>query len=213
MIRWFALSCVISAAIPAIPAHAADDDEDPRASPPTAEPAPEPPPPPAVEFSTLRHTAIYAVLGFGTPMGFVGFEGVHRFGSTFEVSAGFGRGFLAMASHAHASFEHDVQWAVMPRLRAGNRRHALTLGAGVSGGNTGSGGEWFCDGPCPVRDDPLTYMIWGNVEIGTEHWWNAGFAMRTFVGYARGCTTSSCTSAYAAGQSTPYAGMGFGYAF
>jgi hypothetical protein len=213
MIRWFALSCVISVAMPAISAQAAADDETPRVRPPSAEPAQEPPPPPAVEFPSHRRTAVYAVLGLGTPVGFVGLEGVHRFGSSFEICAGFGRGLLAASSQAHASFGRDIQWAVMPRFRAGGKHHALTLGAGLSGGNTGSGGEWFCDGPCPARDYPLTYVFWGNVEIGTEHWWNGGFAMRTFVGYARGCTTSTCTSHYGADLSTPYAGLGFGYAF
>ena len=212
-IRRFAISCVILAAIHASSARAADDAENPRASRPDPERRRVEAPPEPVESSPPLHSAVYAVLGLGTPIGFVGFEGVHRFGSKLEVSAGFGRGFLAVSSQAHPSFAHDVQWAVMPRYRAGNRRHSMTIGAGVSGGNTGSGGEWFCDGPCPVRDYPLTYVLWGNVEIGTEHWWSSGFAMRTFIGYARGCTTSTCSSAHSANLSLPYAGMGFGYAF
>jgi hypothetical protein len=62
------------------------------------------------------------------------------------------------------------------------------------------------------RDYPLRYMLWGNIEVGTERWWNGGFAKRTFIGYARGCTMTSCRHADG-GQGIPYAGLGFGYAF
>jgi hypothetical protein len=50
-------------------------------------------------------------------------------------------------------------------------------------------------------------MLWGNIEVGTERWWNGGFAMRTFIGYARGCTMTSCRHADG-GQGIPYAGLG-----
>jgi len=59
----------------------------------------------------------------------------------------------------------------------------------------------------------LTYVIWGNLEFGTEHWWDSGFALRTFVGYARGCSSETCTSTGSAELAFPYFGVGAGYAF
>jgi hypothetical protein len=148
-------------------------------------------------------------------VGFAGFEGVRRLGSAFELSVGLGRGFGALASQKDPAPGRDLQWAIMRRLRLGGDRHVVTAGAGVSGGNYGSGGEWFCDGPCPDRDYPISYVVWANVEIGTEHWWRSGFALRTFLGYARGCSATSCTTATANGGdlAIPYFGFGLGYAF
>lgn len=165
---------------------------------------------PTVLPDRRRATAIYYVGGFGTPVGIAGLEGVHRFGSLFEISAGYGIGLAASGSEPHAGFWHVVQWAVMPRLRLGNDRNAFTMGAGASGGNYGD--LPLCvDGPPCTDTSPVSYFVWSNFEIGGERWWSNGFAMRYFVGYAHGwCTSSSCVSAL---DNIPYFGWGFGYAF
>ena len=112
----------------------------------------EPTQPPEPPDAPSRRNAVYVVMGFGTPVGFAGFEGVRRLGSAIELGVGLGRGFGALASQKDPAPGRDLQWAIMPRLRLGGDRHVVTAGAGVSGGNYGSGGEWFCDGPCPDRD-------------------------------------------------------------
>jgi hypothetical protein len=94
----------------------------------------------------------------------------------------------------------------------GSSRHALTIGAGISGGHYGGDAALcFTDADCwGVKP----YVVWGNFELGGEHWWPGGFALRYFIGYAHGCTTSSC-SAVVNNESlnTPYFGAGMGYAF
>src|SRR5450432_2178896 len=88
------------------PLGAAIDSEDPRA--PAREPAEEssasPTPQPHTSGAPIplppdrsRRTAIYCVLGVGTPVGVSGFEAVHRLGQRFEIAAGFGGGFSAQA--------------------------------------------------------------------------------------------------------------------
>jgi len=199
------------------PASAATDAEDPSLAPPppaARTPPTELPEPPELSDSPTRRSAVYLVMGLGSPVGFMGFEGVRRLGSLIELSVGLGRGFGALAGQKDPSPTRDVQWAIMPRLRQGGRRHAITFGAGVSGGNYGSGGEWFCDGPCPDRDYPLNYVVWANLEVGSEHWWRSGFALRTFLGFARGCSMTSCTTSPSGGSlAIPYFGLGLGYAF
>jgi hypothetical protein len=151
--------------------------------------------------------AIYGLFGFATPVGFVGAEGVLRAGSWFEMSAGLGAGMTAVLAHSGS----PLQWAVMPRIRVGdNDRNGLTLGFGFSGGNIGDI-PLFCDEYCDAQraSYPTHYWIWANTEIGGEHWFQSGFALRYFGGYARGCQVSSCTSALG----LPYLGVGFGRAF
>jgi len=164
---------------------------------------------PTVPTDRRRNTAIGYVGGFGTPVGIAGLEGVHRIGSMFELSAGYGIGLVAAGSEPHAGFWHVVQWAVMPRLRLGNDHSAFTMGAGASGGNYGAFPLCF-DDPCS-NTYPVSYFVWSNFEIGGEYWASGGFALRYFVGYAHGwCTSSSCVSA---AENLPYFGWGFGYAF
>jgi hypothetical protein len=200
--------------IPA-PEHQAIDPEQPtpRTSPKTFSRAKMPPPPETDAAGPPRHSAVYWILGAGAPVGFEGIEGVHRFGPLLEVAAGFGIGFSATGSEKDPPLFHSTQWEVMPRLRLGGDRHALTLGAGLSGGNYG-GFHLFGIG-CPEDGSPCyyptRYVFWGNVEVGTEHWWPHGFALRTFLGWARGCTIDSCSASN--DQSFPYFGLGLGYAF
>lgn len=200
-------------------ANAAADPEDPRAAP--WEPAEEEPTraaaasvgvPPEVEEPAPRRTdAVYLILGFGSPVGGAGLEVVQRLGSHFELAAGVGIGDAAANSEAHSGLGHVVQWALMPRLRLGDDATALTVGAGISGGEYGDGFLRellaFCDeGPCPNPPYPTQYVIWTNFEAGFEHWWRNGFAMRFFFGYGHG---------FASGDSfnLPYLGFGLGYAF
>lgn len=156
-----------------------------------------------------RRTAIYYVLGVGTPVGVSGFEAVHRLGQRFEIAAGFGGGFAALTSEPHAGFGHVVQWTAMPRLRFGNDAGAFTLGAGVSGGNYADLPLCF-DEPCPATL-PVSYVLWNNFEIAGEHWGPHGLALRAFAGYAHGwCVSRTCVTAL---EDIPYFGFGIGYAF
>jgi hypothetical protein len=210
-----AVAVALAAALSAGPAARANvDDEDPAPPtpaaiapavtrlPPAATPAPVPDRP--------RSTAIYTIVGFGTPVGFVGVEAVHRFAPWLEVGAGVGSG-LAAAGSKH----NPLQWSVMPRLRLGDEHQALTLGAGLSGGNYGDIPlDFDCESDCNANAGyPVRYVVWGNVELGLELW-KRGFAFRAFGGYARGCTTDGCGgSADGAPLGIPYFGLGFGYAF
>jgi hypothetical protein len=170
--------------------------------------------PPGVEEPARRRThAVYVMLGFGSPVGGLGLEGVQRFGSHFELAAGFGVGDAAGSSEPHPGLGHVLQWALMPRLRVGDDAAALTVGAGISGGEYGEGFLrnlfQFCnEDQCPPTNPPYPtrYVIWTNFEVGLEHWWRNGFATRLFAGYAHG---------FASGDSfnLPYLGLGLGYAF
>jgi hypothetical protein len=170
--------------------------------------------PPVVEEPARRRThAVYLMLGFGSPVGGLGLEGVQRFGSHFELAAGFGVGDAAGSSESHPGLGHVLQWALMPRLRLGDDATALTVGAGISGGEYGDGFLQdffrFCDeGPCPTTNPayPTRYVIWSNFETGVEHWWRNGFATRLFVGFAHGFASADSFN-------LPYLGFGLGYAF
>ena len=167
-----------------------------------------------VEETARRQTgAVYLILGLGSPVGGLGLEVVQRFGAHFELAAGFGVGEAAASSEPHPGLGHVVQWALMPRLRLGNDAAALTVGAGISGGEYGEGFLrslfLFCnEDSCPSTNAPYPtrYVIWSNFEIGLEHSWRNGFATRLFAGYAHG---------FASGDSfnLPYLGFGLGYAF
>jgi hypothetical protein len=152
-----------------------------------------------------RNTAIYFMLGAGAPVGYVGFEGVHRLGSLLEVSAGVGAGGSAGNSEMNPSLGHVLQWAVMPRLRLGSDHDVLTIGVGLSGGNFGSTLAFDgCDSAVPCAE--TRYVLWTNVEAGGEHWLNGGFALRYFAGYGHGFASSDSFN-------IPYFGAGLGYAF
>jgi hypothetical protein len=150
-----------------------------------------------------RTTAVYAVAGLGTPVGFAGLEIVQRVGPVVELSAGIGSGLTAEMAHNGSS----LQWAVMPRLRFGDEgQRNLTVGVGISGGNLAD----LCDDSCPPQSSyPVYYMLSANFEIGLERWWSNGFALRSFVGYAQGLLSAPPYSPFA----FPYFGTGLGYAF
>jgi hypothetical protein len=152
-----------------------------------------------------RHTAIYYVFGLGTPEGLSGFEVVHRFGESLELAAGMGAGLSAAMAKAY-----PLQWSVMPRLRLGDDHTALTLGAGLSGGQYTTDICPACDGPPTTV--PTYYTIWTNFEVGVEHWSRAGFAVRWYLGFAHG-TMLDGPSGETSGLDLPYLGVGVGYAF
>lgn len=209
---------MISGIVATILAHtasvqAAVDSQAPRV-PSQAQPAARPMPTPV-----NRGTSIYAIVGFGTPVGLFGLEAVHRLGSIVEVAAGIGFG-----NNAWAVAANPLQWAFMPRLRLGGDHHAFTLGGGISGGNYAvpkscplaqSLGQ---DGGCSPAFVALGYVLWSNFEMGGEIWNPAGLSFRYFVGYgsiltpdALHCVASlpSCTDP----SDIVYAGIGIGHAF
>jgi hypothetical protein len=177
------LALVVGAAGAPRAARAARDDEvphststDPGAARAAAEPEADAP-----ELGDERRDAILLVLGMGTPIGVAGLEGIHRFGRSLELSVGFGEGLAALAS-AHGRLG-ALQWSVMPRLRIGNERTALTLGAGISAGefawpSLGLDCESNCGPP-----HPTSYTFWSNLEAGVEVWRHA-FSFRAFAGVA-----------------------------
>lgn len=188
------------------------DAETPR-SPPVqtvpGEPPPELAPAPLASVPPERTSAVYFVSGLGAPLGFAGFEVAHHLGSIFEISGGLGLGLDAIEAQPHAGLSQILQWAVMPRLRFGNRPGAFTAGAGISGGNDG----FFCWVPdtCVDGTYPLSYYVWANFELGMEVWTDSGFAFRAFGGYAHGwCLNGTCENG---GTDLPYLGLGVGYAF
>ena len=184
-----------------------DRERPPRRRPPRAPETPE----------VQRSTAIYGIQGLGAPVGVFGLEIVHRFGTFFELAGGVGIGLSANSSTPNPSLGHELQWSVMPRLRLGNDHSAFTLGLGVSGGQYG-GFDFIGVGP-GCDDDGCTtystrYALWGNLEIGGEHWTRRGFAIRYFVGLAQGEALSPQSDSIN-GQRLliPYTGLGLGYAF
>ena len=199
------------------PSGQAADDETPRATIPEPSSSDGPPPLPAAEdleaIGPVRRTAIYWMFGFGTPVGIMGLEGVHRFGDSFELAAGFGNGLGAEGAQPNAAFGHALQWAVKPRLRLGDDRSAFTLGAGLSGGEFSF--QWLCIG-CGANaygptSYPTYYTLWSNFEIGGEHWSRSGFAIRYYLGLAHATMLGAPPSNGIA--TIPYLGIGLAYAF
>jgi len=116
-----------------------------------------------------KPTAVYAVLGFGTPVGFLGAEVERTLEPMWTISAGAGWG----AAGPQASAMTHV-------LLGPSGRSKFAVGAGISGGKY----SWrpFCV-DCD-EDAPKTgSVMWGNVEIGGEHRFGSGFALRYFGGY------------------------------
>jgi hypothetical protein len=153
-----------------------------------------------------RQSAVFYMMGLGTPIGGLGAEGVHRLGSVGEIAVGAGMGFPV--PHPGSPSNSDFQWAIMPRLIVpGDGRARLTFGAGLSGGHF----EDICGVDPAEGCNNRRYVLWGNVELGAEFWGTWGFAMRVFLGLASEVVpgdpkTSDRTQ-------LPYGGFGLGYAF
>src|SRR3954462_10209740 len=95
-----------------------------------------------------RPTAIYAVLGLGTPVGFLGAEVEQTLLPHWTVTAGGGFG------------TGGPQGSVMMHLLGGGQRSKLTLGAGISGGKY-AWEEWCLD--CDGGARKTGTVAWGNV--------------------------------------------------
>jgi hypothetical protein len=155
-----------------------------------------------------RPTALYAVLGLGTPVGLVGAELEEMILPNWALSLGVGWG----AANA-------PQGAAMLRWLGGSQWSKFTIGAGISGGQF----KWmdlacFYD-TCPTKSGTVA---WGNVEIGGELRTPSGFALRYFGGYghiiagdlvcdppATSCGPYSQNDGY----NLIYVGVGVGYSF
>jgi hypothetical protein len=216
-----ASSCVavarVEAAEPSASGQAADEEMPVSKAPePTREEPLTRPPPEEIEApAPVRHTAIYWLFGANTPVGVTGFEGVHRFTHSFELAAGFGQGMAAASAQPNGRFGHALQWAIMPRVRLGDDRDVLTLGAGLSGGEYTNQGLCFgCDdGESMNATYPTYYTLWANLEIGGEFWTRGGFAFRCYLGVARGVMVESHPADASPDLPLPYFGFGLGYAF
>jgi len=158
-----------------------------------------------------RSTAVFAVVGLGTPVGLVGAELEQVVLPNLSLSAGAGWG----AANA-------PQLAGMLHFLAGGVRSKVTIGAGISHGRY----QWT-EFPCiDCENGPVTKsgtVTWGNVEIGGEHRFWSGFALRYFGGYGRivagdltcnNTTATICDQYYKNdGINVIYTGIGVGGAF
>ncbi len=158
-----------------------------------------------------RPTAVFAQFGLGTPLGFVGAEAERMVTPDYAVSVGAGYG------------TGGPQAAAMLRYLAGGDRSKFVLGAGVSGGRT-IWDDWlgFPDDEGTIRK--IGTVAWGNIEIGGEHRFRSGFALKYFGGYGRiiagdlGCEAGNryddCVTFHQNdGHNLVYTGIAVGYAF
>jgi hypothetical protein len=142
-----------------------------------------------------RHLAFYLVMGPGTPVGAMGLEAVARW-RVFELAAGLG---LGMVARSHSGLADALQWALMPRLRAGKGRHAVVLGVGISWGK-------YEEPFAPADGQRVVSVVWLNAELGGELWTDSHFAFRYFLGFATSLRASPHDH-----YGIPYTGIGFGY--
>jgi hypothetical protein len=154
-----------------------------------------------------RLTEIYAISGIGTPVGASGVEIVRRVGSAAEIAAGIGVGLTALGK------QNPLQWAIMPRLRAGAQLNAFTAGIGISGGQSGEYPLFAVADDADTGSIQSAYIVWANFELGGEHIAHGGYSFRYFAGWAKGWPTSPTASTNRILLSYPYAGVGFGYSF
>ena len=156
-----------------------------------------------------KPTAFYSVFGLGTPVGLMGVELERTLLPNWSISAGGGwdlSGFQASA---------------MTRLLLGaSRRARFTIGAGISGGKYDWKESCF---DCDEVAEKIGTVAWGNLEIGGEHRFESGFALRYFGGYGHivagdlvctGYATASCVAYHQNdGRDTIYTGIALGGAF
>ena len=153
-----------------------------------------------------KPTVLYAQVGLGTPLGYVGVEAARRLSPSFVLSAGAGMGLSG------------PQIALMPRLVLGRGRSALVVGAGISRGKyTSSNACSEYDG-CAYRTGTAN---WANVEVGGEYRWPGGLSIRYFGGYGQAfaddlvCVGAQdqCAAYPGGGRSLAYTGLAVGQAF
>jgi hypothetical protein len=158
-----------------------------------------------------RPNALYAQVGAGTPLGYVGLELARRLWPSFQISAGAGMGVSG------------PQIALMPRLLFGHGRSVLVVGAGLSRGKYKSNGTCY-----ELSHDDLTCAHltgtanWANAEIGGEYRWINGISFRYFGGYGRafagdlvcaGNAIDQCNADPNPGRTLIYTGFALGQAF
>jgi len=157
-----------------------------------------------------RTTAVYGVVGLGTPVGLVGVEIEQMVVPNLSLSAGAGWG----AANA-------PQLAAMLHFLAGGVRSKVTIGVGASHGKY----QWV-EFPCiDCENGPVTKsgnVTWGNIEVGGEHRFWSGFALRYFGGYGHiiggdlvcDNAPAGCGPYYQSdGYNVIYTGIGVGGAF
>ena len=157
-----------------------------------------------------KPTAVYLVFGLGTPAGWLGAEVERTLEPNWTISAGGGWGLSG------------PQGSAMTHLLLGeSRRSRFAVGAGISGGRY-TRKEWCIDGD--AAPEKTGSVAWGNLEVGGEHRFFSGFAVRYFGGYGHviagdlvceaPATSTSCGSlSKEAGRDIIYTGVAVGGAF
>jgi hypothetical protein len=157
-----------------------------------------------------RSTAVFGIVGLGTPVGLIGVEIEQMVESHLSLSAGAGWGVA-----------NAPQLAAMIHFLAGGVRSKVTFGVGASHGQY----KWE-EFPCfDCENGPVTKsgnVTWGNIEIGGEHRFWSGFALRYFGGFGHIVSgdlvcdnaPSGCGPYYQNdGYNIIYTGIGVGGAF
>jgi len=154
-----------------------------------------------------RTTAIFLQFGVGTPIGLAGLEVERMLAPGMAISAGGGYSVSG------------GQLAVMPRFFFWGDRSKVFIGTGVSGGDY----EWTKICYETICAEKRGRVMWGNAELGAEHRFRSGFAMRYFGGYGRviagdlpcvGDTADECMrSDQNSGREIVYTGFALGGAF
>jgi hypothetical protein len=157
-----------------------------------------------------RPIAVYAVMGLGTPVGLMGAELERTLEPHWTISAGAGWGLSGFQGSAMTHF-----------LFGDSTRSRFVVGAGISGG------RYIWRESCLVDcDDPAEKtgnVMWANLEVGGEHRFFGGFAIRYFAGYGHVVAgdlvcSSDASSGCAAmsretGRDILYSGVALGGAF
>jgi hypothetical protein len=111
--------------------------------------------------------ALYAVLGLDMPVGFIGVEAERTLLPNWSVSVGGGFGL------------RGPQIAGMTRLLLGGRVSKLEIGAGASHGTF----VWHPScADCDNVASKSGTVTWASFEVGGEHRFHSGFALRYFGG-------------------------------
>jgi hypothetical protein len=157
-----------------------------------------------------KPTAVYAVVGFGTPVGLMGAEIERTLEPHWTISAGGGWGLSGFQGSAMTHF-----------LLGDSSQSRFAVGAGISGGKY----TWkeSCLIDCDDPAEKTGSVMWGNLEVGGEHRFFGGFAIRYFAGYGHVvagdlvCTSdmnSGCASlSRETGRDIIYTGVALGGAF
>jgi hypothetical protein len=148
------------------------------------------------ETEPSMRSRLSLTVGLFTPTGEIGVEHTQPVLPMLEIGVGLG-----------ASLD-GVQASLMPRLRLGNRRAVLTVGAGASGGRYTELCLFFCD------NTTKTVALWANAEVGALITLPGGFSVRPHAGVGWIVAHGRCTGAHCdelVGHAVPYVGIAFGH--